>query len=172
MAGVHAWLRAVAGTAAPSVLMQRLNRFMLESTEAHRYVTLFYGELDPEQRRMVYVNGGHVPPFVLRSGGSRERLLEGGPALGLIEGARYDMGQVRLDAGDVLALVTDGVTESTSAGEVEFGDSAVFERLAAASGGGAEALLESVVDAAQAWSGGAGNADDLTALVLKALPRT
>jgi sigma-B regulation protein RsbU (phosphoserine phosphatase) len=170
MSGVHAWLRALAGSAAPSMLMQRLNTFMFESTEAHRYVTLFYGELDPHDRRLVYVNGGHIPPFLMRASGARERLLEGGPALGLIEGASYDLGQVRLDPGDTLVVVTDGVTESTSAEDVEFGDAGVFASLSAAGAAGAEALLDAVVSAAQDWSGGVGNADDLTALVLKALP--
>ena len=58
MASVHAWLRALAGTATPVVLMQQLNRFLCESTEAQRYVTLFYAELDPARGRLVYVNAG------------------------------------------------------------------------------------------------------------------
>ncbi len=67
-------------------------------------------------------------------------------------------------------VVTDGVTESTSAEDVEFGDAGVFASLAAAGAAGAESLLDAVVSAAQYWSGGVGNADDLTALVLKPLP--
>jgi phosphoserine phosphatase RsbU/P len=168
MAGVHAWLRALAGTAAPSQLMRRLNRFLCASTEPHRYVTLFYAELDPFHRRLVYVNGGHVPPFLLRKGGGRERLLEGGPALGLIDEAGYEHGQATLDAGDVLALVTDGVTEGVYPEDVEKGDAGVFDALDAAHGAGAEGILEALVASVQQPMGGGGNPDDLTAMILKA----
>lgn len=170
MAGVHAWLRALAGTATPVVLMRKLNRFLCDNTEAQRYVTLFYGELDPLLGRLVYVNAGHVPPFLLRADGRRERLLLGGPVLGLLEDAAYDLGQASLAAGDALAMVTDGVTEAFSEEDVEVGDTMVFDTMAAAREGSAEGALEALVGAVQGWTGGA-CADDLTALVLKALPR-
>jgi sigma-B regulation protein RsbU (phosphoserine phosphatase) len=170
MAGVHAWLRALAGTATPVVLMQKLNRFLCDSTEPQRYVTLFYGELDPQRRRLVYVNSGHVPPFLLRADGRRERLTQGGPVLGLLEQAPYELGQASLETGDVLALVTDGVTEGFSEDEVELGDRIVFDTLAAAREGSASAILDALVDAVRAGSGDKGCADDLTALIVKALP--
>ena len=47
MASVHASLQALAGTARPPQVLERLNRFLYASTQASRYVTLFYGELDP-----------------------------------------------------------------------------------------------------------------------------
>jgi sigma-B regulation protein RsbU (phosphoserine phosphatase) len=168
MSGVHAWLRALAGTAAPSQLLRRLNRFLCESTEAHRYVTLFYAELDPVHRRLVYVNGGHVPPFLLRAGGGRERLLEGGPALGLIDGAGYEHGQATMAEGDVLALVTDGVTEGVYPEDVEKGDALVFDALHAVRALDAEGILEALVASVQPPGGAAGSPDDLTALILKA----
>jgi len=46
---VHAWLRAMAGTARPTQVLERLNRFLHASTQTSRYVTLFYGELDPRR---------------------------------------------------------------------------------------------------------------------------
>ncbi len=172
MAGVHAWLRALAGTATPVVLMQKLNRFLCESTEPQRYVTLFYGELDPLLGRLVYVNSGHVPPFLLRADGQRERLTQGGPVLGLIEDGSYELGQAALGPGDALTMVTDGVTEAFSEQEVELADGVVFDTLDAARGGDAEAILDALVSAVQNWTGTAGCVDDLTALVLKALPRS
>jgi phosphoserine phosphatase RsbU/P len=172
MAGVHAWLRALAGTATPVVLMRKLNRFLCESTEPQRYVTLFYGELDPLQRKLVYVNAGHVPPFVVGAGGRRQRLTQGGPVLGLLEHASYELGQATLEAGDVLTLVTDGVTEAFSEEDVEMGDALVFETLEAAREQGAEGILDALVAAVHRWTGAAGCSDDLTSLVLKALPTT
>ena len=72
----------------------------------------------PPPRTLVYVNGGHVPPCLLRASGEEVRLTCGGPVLGLIEIApdAFEVGTVELGRGDVLALVTDGVTEACSPG--------------------------------------------------------
>ena len=75
MASVHAWVQALAGGVAPPALMKRLNRFLYQNTQPNRYVTLFYSELDPATRRLSYVNAGHVPPFVLSSGGRASQRL-------------------------------------------------------------------------------------------------
>lgn len=168
MASVHASLRALAGTAPPALVMQRINRFLFESTQANRYATVFYGELDPASRRLTYVNGGHIPPYQVGSRGHEERLAAGGPALGVIEDATYEESRLVLEPGDLLAMVTDGVTEATSPDEQEFGDSGVIEVLRQARGAGAEDTLRRLVEAVRAWTGPVGCADDLTALVLRA----
>jgi phosphoserine phosphatase RsbU/P len=170
MASVHASLRAVAGTAPPPALMERLNGFLLESTQANKYVTLFYAELSPKRRRLSYVSAGHVPPFLVRASGQTSRLTEGGPVLGLLEGARFDVGEVALEPGDVLAITTDGVTEAVTVDDVEFGDARVFEALARHRTGSAQETLTGLVGAVEDWSGPAGCADDLTAMILKAVP--
>ncbi|HSB62193.1 MAG TPA: SpoIIE family protein phosphatase [Vicinamibacteria bacterium] len=168
MASVHASVRALAGTAAPARLVERLNRFLFASTQANKYVTLFYAELDPASRRLAYVNAGHVPPYRLAPDGTVSRLLEGGPALGLLDGASYEAGEVSLQPGDAVAMVTDGVTEANSPDEREFGDERVCETLRALSGRTASAILEGLVAAVNEWAGAAGCSDDLTALVLRA----
>jgi sigma-B regulation protein RsbU (phosphoserine phosphatase) len=169
MASVHASLRAMAGSSPPAALMGRLNRFLLASTQENKYVTLFYAELDPEARRIVYVNCGHVPPCRVGADGNGDRLLTGGPALGLLDGAVYESGQAALRPGDVLAVVTDGVTEAASPDDREFGDEGVLRVLRSHRGEGAQPVLDALVRSVRAWTGPAGCADDLTALVLKAL---
>ena len=169
MASVHASLRALAGTAPPASLMQRINRFLFENTQANRYATVFYGELDPASRRLSYVNGGHIPPYLVGPGGREERLSGGGPALGVIEEATYEEHSVQLEPGDLVAMVTDGVTEAASPDDREFGDEGVVEVLRRGRGAGAEDSLLRLVEAVHAWTGPVGCADDLTALVLRAL---
>jgi sigma-B regulation protein RsbU (phosphoserine phosphatase) len=168
MASVHAWLRALAGSEPAARVLERLNRFVYASTETSRYVTLFYGELDPATRRLVYVNAGHVPPFVVRSNGSEERLRSGGPVLGLLDEVTLDAGELSLAPGDVLAAVTDGVTEAVDPAGREFGDERVRQALAAHAGKGARETLLGLVGAVDRWAGEAGCSDDLTALILKA----
>jgi sigma-B regulation protein RsbU (phosphoserine phosphatase) len=168
MASVHAWLRALAGTESAALILERLNRFVYASTETSRYVTLFYGELDPARRRLVYVNAGHVPPFVVRAGGGEERLRCGGPVLGLLDEVRLEPGELLFEPGDLLAAVTDGATEATDPAGLEFGDERVRQTLAAEPGGGAAATLRALIGAVDRWTGPAGCSDDLTAVILKA----
>jgi phosphoserine phosphatase RsbU/P len=168
MASVHAWLRALAGSEPAPRVLERLNRFVYASTETSRYVTLFYGELDPATRRLVYVNAGHVPPFVVRSKGPEERLRSGGPVLGLLDEVVLEPGELQLDPGDLLVAVTDGVTEAVDAKGREFGDERVRQVLASREGAGAAETLAALVSAVDAWAGPAGCSDDLTALILRA----
>ncbi len=168
MASVHAFVHALAGTAAPARVIERLNRFLFARTQASRFVTLFYAELDARSRRLAYVNAGHVPPF--RVGGDRSvsRLRLGGPALGLLPEVAYQVGEVTLEPGDVVAMVTDGVTEAMSPDEDEFGDERVCEALRTLSARGAPGVREGLVAAVSEWAGGRGSSDDLTALILEA----
>lgn len=168
MASVHASLRALAGTAPLPALMGRLNRFLFESTQTNRYVTLFYGELDAGARRFRYVNAGHVPPWHLGRGGEAARLTTGGPVLGLLEDARFEEGEARLESGDLLAMVTDGVTEALSEDEQEFGDDRVAAALGRQQGRAAEEALQGLLAEVSAWTGAAGCADDLTAVLVAA----
>jgi phosphoserine phosphatase RsbU/P len=167
MASVHASVRALAGTASPAVVAERLNRFLCASTPTSRFVTLFYAELDPAARRLAYVNAGHVPPYRIARDGSVTRLVGGGPALGLLAEAPYEAGHVDLGPGDVVAVVTDGVTEAASADDQEFGDERVCEALRRPPRYGAASVLETLVAAVDAWVGPAGCQDDLTALILR-----
>jgi sigma-B regulation protein RsbU (phosphoserine phosphatase) len=169
MASVHASLRALAGTLAIPALMARLNRFLYDSTESNRFVTLFYGELDPGARRLEYVNAGHVPPFWMRAAGEVRRLEAGGPVLGMLDDACFEPGVVVLEAGDVLAAVTDGATEAASPEDEEFGDERVGATLRAAMPAPAARALGHLLTTVEAWTGGAGPTDDLTSLLLKAL---
>jgi sigma-B regulation protein RsbU (phosphoserine phosphatase) len=168
MASVHASLQAMAGGAGPTPMLERLNRFLFANTQMSRYVTLFYGELDPGDRRLAYVNAGHVPPYLLRADGRVERLTAGGPVLGLLDDVAFECGSVAFGSGDLLAAVTDGVTEALDPGGCEFGDERVLEALGAGAGSGAEAALASLVGAVDSWTGEAGATDDLTAMILRA----
>jgi sigma-B regulation protein RsbU (phosphoserine phosphatase) len=169
MASVHASLRALAGTAEPAGLIGRINRFLFENTQPNRYATVFYAELDPATRRLAYVNGGHIPPYRVTARGDEDRLFTGGPALGVIEDASYEAGEVVLESGDLVAMVTDGVTEAASPEDQEFGDEGVIEVLRKSRAAGAEEALQALVDSVHAWAGPAGCADDLTALILRAV---
>jgi sigma-B regulation protein RsbU (phosphoserine phosphatase) len=168
MASVHASLQAMAGTAPPARLLERLNRFLYANTQANRYVTLFYAELDPKRRSLVYVNAGHVPPYLRRADGRIERLRSGGPVLGLLEAVALEVAEVSLGRGDLCVAVTDGVTEALDPAGEEFGDDRVVTALERCARGGAEAALDGLIAAVDEWTSVAGCTDDLTVLTVGA----
>lgn len=167
MASVHAWLRARAGTAALGTLIAELNRFLCASNLANKFVTFFCAEVETASGEAAYVNAGHIPPFVLQGRGEATRLVEGGPVLGILENASYETGKVRLGAGDVLAVVTDGATEALSRDDVEYGDEGVLRSLMRSKNAAGAAIVAACFDDVLAWAGPRGLADDLTAMILK-----
>jgi serine phosphatase RsbU (regulator of sigma subunit) len=73
-----------------------------------------------------FCRAGHEPAMLLRAGGGAPVLLgDGGMALGMAPDelfeATLDEGRVVMEAGDLLALYTDGVNEACNAGGEEFG---------------------------------------------------
>jgi len=172
MASVHAALKARAGTVGPAALIGWLNDFLCASTRDNKFVTLFYAELDVTERRATYVNAGHVPPFLIDLDGGSERLEEGGPVLGVLEGTHFETGVRPLVPGRVLAIVTDGVTEQRSPADEEYGEGRTLELLRSCGEEPAEMVVQKLLREIAGWSGGVGCSDDLTAVIVKGMSRS
>jgi sigma-B regulation protein RsbU (phosphoserine phosphatase) len=104
--------RATAPAASdPAAIAERISTALYEQHSGMPYVTAILARFDAPGPRLVYVNAGHPPGYVLRDG-SATTLDSGGPPLGLLPGARYTAATVDLSPGDVGVLVTDGITEA------------------------------------------------------------
>src|SRR5262245_44648792 len=70
MSSLHAAVRAQAQTTASvREVMGEINRYLYENTPSNKFVTLFYGKLNPESGVLTYSNGGHNPPALIQAGG-------------------------------------------------------------------------------------------------------
>jgi sigma-B regulation protein RsbU (phosphoserine phosphatase) len=115
MANLQAAVKALAEEElSPMDLCRRVNRVLLGNCEEGRFVTLFCGMLDTNDRTMRYVNAGHNPPLVVKPNGSLLRLGDGGPVLGEFDDWSAAQGEVALGTGDRLVLYTDGITAERS----------------------------------------------------------
>ena len=88
----------------------------------------------------------------------------GGTFLGCFEDAHYETGQGSLEAGDVLVLYTDGVTEAHR-GRQLFGEKRLSAALAGCAGSDAETMADAVQRAVQDFTEGP-RRDDVAVLVL------
>ena len=147
-------------------IMRRANRFFHESVGEGKYVTLFYAVLDVPHRRLLYANAGHMPPVLLRAGGSVELLDEGGVPLGMFKSPRYVEGNTVLGDDDLLTLYTDGVIETTDADDVPYGLDRFVATLQRSREQGAAEICDAVMRDVRRH-GSVARQDDRTLVVVK-----
>lgn len=152
-------------------LFRRINLFLCERTPPEMYATLFYGVLDPAGH-FEYVNAGHVPPLCVRASGGVDSLNSPGFPLGMFDGARYEVASATLFPGDQVIVFSDGLTEAQNDAMDMLGEArlaAIVEKCALA-GASPEEVCNSLVAAAENFSGPTPQTDDLTVAVLRYAP--
>src|SRR5262249_52434745 len=131
MANLQANLRSQCATAVdqPERFLQTVNRLFYESTADNAYATFFYSEFDDRAGRLRYANCGHLPALVLRRAGGIERLEPTASVLGLFSSWECRTAEVRVAAGDLLAIYTHGLTPALDAYDGQFGEERLVETL-------------------------------------------
>ena len=173
MATLQASLRTIAGEETPlGELVLRLNRYACaHSLDGRRFTTALIAEYDVATRRMTYVNAGHNPPILLRTGvdGNTEtlRLEADGPVVGLLPLAPYTEQAMTLMPGDLLLLYTDGISEAMTHDDEEWGEDRLIASAEKVKNKAACEILRDIFDDADAFTAGAPQHDDMTLLVLK-----
>lgn len=147
------------------VMISNVNRNLAQRGTGNRFVTFFFGILDPDGN-CTYVNAGHNPPFLLRPDGSIRELTTGGMVLGLFAGAQYEADTVRLQPEDHLVLFTDGVIEALNIAGEEFGMERLVALLRANARSTASEILAHLQEAVLSFSTQAPQHDDITMMIL------
>jgi sigma-B regulation protein RsbU (phosphoserine phosphatase) len=123
MSNLQAALRSSASQeSSPSELCARVNNIMYGNTLDDKFISFFYALIDLQRQTFVYANAGHNRPLLVRRSGECLSLGEGGGVLGVFPEQSYEQREIKLRAGDRLALFTDGLTEARNAGGEEFGE--------------------------------------------------
>jgi len=106
----------------PDQLLKELNDRLCISNETNIFVTIFCGFYDARTGRLIYSNGGHCPPLLLRNGAAKFLPLPKGPLVGAFDGITYRQMEITLQPGDLLYCYTDGVTEAQTAQGEEYSE--------------------------------------------------
>ena len=173
MAETRAYLRSLIETREDvGDILTRVNHLLAEDIEGDHYVTLFFGRLDPATGAFVYSSAGHPPAYVLDSEGRRKAVLKRtGSALGFVSDTVYPgHTPVELAPGDMLLVVTDGVSEAGAPDESLYGIDRALEVVREHRSRPARHILEALYRSVCDFSQGARQADDLTAILVKVTP--
>jgi sigma-B regulation protein RsbU (phosphoserine phosphatase) len=171
MASLRASLRSIASLRQGDLaaLIARVNNLVYESSTTNRYATFFYAEFDPATRLLIYVNAGHNPPYILR-GALSIPLEPTGTVVGLLPDVEYTQDTIQLEPGDVLLAFTDGISEAMNYDDQEWGEdrmiASVHQLLNQPDcNPTAQQLLDCIFVAADKFTAGAPQHDDMTLLV-------
>ena len=146
-----------------------VNRYLVDSIPANRFVTLFYAELNPKNGALAFLNAGHNPPLIVHAGGTMEQLASGGLPLGIMPNADFREGRTQLHPGDVLVIYSDGVSEATNPSGEEFGPTRLYEVVARNLDGSAAGIRDRIESALTKFCQGTPAADDITLVICKRL---
>jgi len=151
----------------PAAAVVAVNRELCQDKSEPPLTALFFARLDPQRNELVYCNAGLPPPLLLRRNKSVERLDEGGPMLGALQGATYNSGSVCLNPGDMLLAYSDGLTECRNSLEEEFEMQRLSAVAKAVLGATANQVLFSTLGAVLDFADACPPGDDLTLLVVR-----
>ena len=157
----------------PGRLLAALNDQLQERKLDSQYVTMLMALWDDASRTLHVANAGSIQPIVVRRAsdvsGVETIPVEGLP-LGLFPNASYDELRVKLEPGDTVVFLSDGIVDAVDAAGEQFGTERLAElfaqdRTASAS---AAAAVRAITEAVAAHEGETDHFDDETLVVLRA----
>lgn len=173
MASTRAYLRAFAQTHDDlGELLGLVNRVLTLDMEDERFVTIVLARFDTQTRSLIYASAGHPTGYVLdASGRVRVCLPSTGQPLGIASTEDFFESPVyRLQAGEIVILVSDGLTEARAPDGAAFGWKRAVDIVRCYRRDPAARIVANLYHAVRAFSQNAPQLDDITAVVVKIAP--
>lgn len=160
----------------PRALMLAANRIIADNMDARSFITMTYAVLDMDARTMTYSRAGHTPLIHLtgRGLGRRARILIPD---GMVLGLKLDNGEkfaaaleevtLPLEAGDLFALFTDGISEAMNGDDELFGENRLTRLIEDHAELAFDELRERILREVRDFAGDPGPHDDMTLILLK-----
>jgi sigma-B regulation protein RsbU (phosphoserine phosphatase) len=159
----------------PRQLLIEVNRILAEHLASRSFITMTYIVIDLGAMRMTYCRAGHTPMVYVPAHGRVAQLLTpSGMVVGLrLPGAEHKFAELleevdlRLHAGDVFALYTDGISEAMNEENELFGESRLTRLIEEHGHLDSTELRERIMREIKAFVGAAEQHDDQTMILLK-----
>jgi len=147
--------------------LTRINRFLIERSQANRFVTLFMFHLDPLGSGS-FISAGHNPAYVFRAGTQTvESLRSEHMILGAFHFAKYSSKPLSLGAGDILLVYSDGLTEAENPSGDMFGEERLIELVHKEGNLGGEHLEMKILQTVEEFTQGHAQTDDITFMLVE-----
>ena len=99
----------------PSTILRKLNRIVEKNVTSNMFISMFYGQYFPHNNIFRFASAGHEPGFIYRKKQDQfDEIVAKGLVLGVLKNTHYQQYETTIDDGDMIVLLTDGVTECRS----------------------------------------------------------
>jgi phosphoserine phosphatase RsbU/P len=136
-----------------------VNTFLCSRVSGQKYVTMLALHYKPTGE-VEFVNGGHIPPFLVLPDTAAQPIPDGDVPVGLLSSATFHPIALTVPPGSRLVLLSDGVTETEDAAGVQFATEELAPQLSS------NDPIHAVFSEMHRFSAGAPPHDDCTILVV------
>jgi sigma-B regulation protein RsbU (phosphoserine phosphatase) len=173
MAIASTLIKANSKTISTKDIVSRVNLELSERNSHQYFITLFIGILDVRSGIMDYCNAAHNFPYILHPDGSVQTLSKShGLPLGIYKNKTYKSSKIEMKYGDVLLLYTDGVINSLDVNNQHYGIEKLENNLHNLIDLTSDEVVTRLVKSIAIYEGENSQADDITLLAVKYLPKT
>ncbi len=150
-------------------MRQANNLFCRDTGETGMFVTAFMGQYDHSSHRFDYYSYGHNPPVIYHRKDQSVGLLNHlDMAMGLMEKAQSPEAEsIQLEAGDIVVMYSDGVTEAHDVEFNMFGEERLQQFIQREASSTASEIAQKLIAELNQFVGEAKQHDDITLIVLK-----
>lgn len=147
----------------------RMNNLLTEDLPDDRFVTAFFGLLNPQTKTLTFLSAGHGPLIkYTRSDDRFEELGAHGPPLGIMADIDWPApDSFAMAPGDIMVLITDGFFEWRNAGGEPFGTKRLLETIRAERDVSCAEIIRRLHQTVVRFIGDRPQDDDLTAVIIK-----
>jgi len=150
----------------PAALLRTMNHALLARKVDARYLALLVLLWEAEGRRMTMANAGALPPIICREGTILRPRVEGVP-LGLLPERDYEETVIEAQAGDLVVLCSDGITDQMNPAGEEYERGRLIRLLETVCSEPPEAVVGALFADLDGFTGVAPAFDDQTLVVLR-----
>jgi PAS domain S-box-containing protein len=153
----------------PSQLFSEINEYILNETDSHQFVTVFYGVLNPETGDFVFCNAGHCPMYMLRDNELSDirRFKTNGIPIGIEKSARWRDEQIIIHRGEMIFLYTDGIIEAENELGEPFGENNLVGSFPKIGYSNAAETNKDIMKSLDQFVGDNSNLDDIALISIK-----
>ena len=150
----------------PAGLIRAINERFVETCLPEDFASMILVRINADGTSLTHASAGHEPCHLRRADGSLIPLETTGMVLGVVADSEYSESTVAVEPGDVVVLVSDGVTETQSPERVLFGRAALERTLEDAWSNEPGVLASAICREVELHRDSARQFDDVTVVVI------